>query len=97
MYMAGNTRGTSTWIMVPSGLPGVAVGILGMMTCPRSFAIASSMNACDINDYLDCIGGCMEILPCVYGWEQAWGDHMDHGTIMCSWSSSWFSWHADMP
>ena len=62
-----------TWIMVASCVPGVAVCILGKLTCPKSFAIARSMSAYDMRYYLVCIDGHMEILACVHGWEQAWG------------------------
>ena len=53
VYMAGNRHGKITWITAASCVPGVAVSILDKLTCPRSFAIASSMIAYDMRDYLD--------------------------------------------
>ena len=73
MYLAGNRHGKITWISAPSCVPGVAVGILGKLTCAKSFVIASSMMPYDMIDYLDCIDGHMEIVACIHGWEQAWG------------------------
>jgi hypothetical protein len=72
VYIAGNKHGKITWIMAASCVPRVEVGILSKLTCPRSYAIVSSMSAYNMRDYLDCIDGHMEILACVQGWEQAW-------------------------
>ena len=79
----------------PSCLLGVAVSILDKVICPRSFAIVSSMIAYEIKFYLECIwangdSGIRTRLGAGVG------SHMDHGSIMCSWTGSWYSWLTDM-